>query len=194
MQVELTQTQNDFLQALIKHYKKSPLPSIRQIAEDLNFKYHNSVQHFMEILVFQGLIKKIDSFLFLDKKLFALKIYDSKIPAGIPEEQSTDYCEPFDFDEYMQADNDRCFMLRVSGDSMEGAGIFDGDLIVVDKKIQPTHGLIVVALIDGGYTIKYLRKKGKRHYLKAANPKYKDIHPEYDFKIIGVVTGSLRKF
>ena len=193
MAAELTENQNSFLNALKTHYRKSPLPSIRQIAEDLKFKYHNSVQHYLEALMFSGLVKKIDSFMYLDKKLFGLKIYDSRIPAGLPATAEDSY-EVFDFENYMRADEERTFMLRVSGDSMIDAGIYDGDLIIVDTKIQPTHGLVVVAIIDGGYTVKYLRKKGNRSYLKAANPKYKDIWPESEFKIVGVVTGSVRKF
>jgi len=189
----LTENQSDFLHKLKKEYRKSPLPSIRQIAEDLKFKYHNSVQHYLEALMFQGIVKKIDSFLYLDKKLFGLKIFDSRVPAGLPEEAEDSY-EIFDFDSYMKSDNERCFMLRVSGDSMIGAGIHDGDLIIVDTKIQPTHGVIVVAIVDGGYTVKYLRRKGSKYYLRAANPKYKDIYPEGEFKIAGVVTGSVRKF
>lgn len=190
---ELTVNQEDFLGMLKKQYRKSPLPSIRQIASDLRFKYHNSVQHYLEALMFSGLVKKIDSFLYLDKKLFGLKIYDSRVPAGMPASAEDSY-EIFDFEGYMRADDERTFMLRVSGDSMIDAGIFDGDLIVVDKKIQPTHGLVVVAIIDGGYTVKYLRRKGNKYYLRAANPKYKDIYPESEFKIVGVVTGSVRKF
>ena len=193
MAVELTENQNSFLQMLKEHYRKSPLPSFRQIAEDLKFKYHNSVQHYLEALMFSGVVQKIDSFLYLDKKLFGLKIYDSTVPAGLPATAEDTY-EVFDFEDYLKADEDRSFMLRVSGDSMIEAGIYDGDLIVVDRKIQPTHGVIVVAIIDGGYTVKYLRKKAGKYYLKAANPKYKDIYPESEFKIVGVVTGSVRKF
>ena len=143
--------------------------------------------------MFSGIVKKIDDFLFLDKKLFGLRIFDSRIPAGGPATAEDSY-EVFDFENFMETNEERSFMLRVSGDSMVGAGIYDGDLIVVDTKIQPTHGLIVVALIDGGYTVKYLRKKGNKNYLKAANPKYNDIYPESEFKIVGVVTGSVRKF
>lgn len=190
--IELTENQSSFLSSLKKEYYKSPLPSIRQIAEDLGFKYHNSVQHFLETLMFKGLVKKIDDFLYLDKKLFGLKIFDSRIPAGLPAPTDDSY-EVFDFEEYMGVDNERCFMLRVTGDSMEGAGIFDGDLITVDTKIRPTHGLIVVAIIDGGYTVKYLRKRGNKYYLRAANPKYDDIYPECEFKIVGVVTGCIRR-
>lgn len=143
--------------------------------------------------MFQGIVKKIDSFLYLDKKLFGLKLFDSRIPAGSPATAEDSY-EIFDFDDYTGANDSRSFMLRVSGDSMTDAGIYDGDLIIVDTKIQPTHGLIVVAIVDGGYTVKYLRRKGNKHYLKPANPNYKDIYPESDFKIVGVVTGSVRKF
>ena len=191
--IELTENQNNFLMQLKEHYKRSPLPSIRQIAEDLKFKYHNSVQHYLEALMFSGVVKKIDNFLFLDKKLFGLRIYDSPIHAGSPATAEDNY-EVFDFENYLRADEKRSFMLRVSGDSMIDAGIYDGDLIVVDTKVQPTHGVIVVAIVDGGYTVKYLRKKGSKYYLKAANPKYKDIYPESEFKIVGVVSGSVRKF
>lgn len=193
MAIELTENQDTFLASLKKEYRKNPLPAIRQIAEDLGYKYHNSVQHFLEILMFKGIVKKIDDFLYLDKNLFGLKIFDSRIPAGLPAPSDDSY-EVFDFDDYMSIDNERGFMLRVTGDSMEGAGIYDGDLITVDNKIRPTHGLIVVAIVDGGYTVKYLRKKGSKYYLKAANPKYNDIYPESEFKIVGVVTGSIRKF
>jgi len=143
--------------------------------------------------MFQGIVKKIDDFLYLDKKLFGLKIFDSRVPAGNPATAEDSY-EIFDFEDYMKLDNERCFILRVSGDSMEGAGILDGDLITVDTKIRPTHGLIVVAIVDGCYTVKYLRRKGDKYYLRPANPKYKDIYPEQEFKIVGVVTGSVRKF
>ncbi len=189
----LTENQKEFLASLKKEYRSNPLPSIRQIAKDLEYKYHNSVQNYLEALMFTGLVKKIDSFLYLDKKMFGLKIFYSRIPAGLPAEAEDSY-EVFDFENYMHANEERSFMLRVSGDSMIDAGIYDGDLIVVDRKIQPTHGLIVVAIIDGGYTVKYLKKKGNTSYLKAANPKYKDIYPEHEFKVIGVVTGSIRKF
>jgi SOS regulatory protein LexA len=189
----LTPNQKDFLNTLKKQYRDGPLPSIRQIAKDLEYKYHNSVQNYLEALMFSGMVKKIDSFLYLDKKMFGLKLFDSRIPAGLPATAEDSY-EVFDFENYMHANEERSFMLRVSGDSMIDAGIYDGDLIIVDTKIPATHGLIVVAIIDGGYTVKYLRKKGSTNYLKAANPNYKDIYPENEFKIVGVVTGSIRKF
>ena len=190
---QLTENQTDFLNALKKQYHKGPLPSLRQIAEDLKFKYHNSVQHYLENLMFTGIVKKVDNFLYLDKKIFGLRLFDSRVPAGQPATAEESY-EIFDFEDFMATDNERTFMLRVSGDSMINAGIYEGDLLVVDTKIPPTHGVIVVAIIDGGYTVKYLRKKGGKAFLRAANPKYKDIYPQEEFKIVGVVTGSVRKF
>ncbi len=77
---------------------------------------------------------------------------------------------------------------------MEGAGILDGDLVIVSTEIEPKNGDIVVALIDGGNTLKrFIREKG-RAYLKAENPDYEDIHPVESLEVQGVVTGLIRNY
>lgn len=93
---------------------------------------------------------------------------------------------------HLQATN----LVRVTGHSMVGAGIDDGDYIVVDRAITPEHGHIVVAMIDGEVTVKYLHKQGGRFRLKAANPAYADIVPELGqvVEIWGVVTSCIKRF
>ncbi|WAW11330.1 S24 family peptidase [Oxalobacter vibrioformis] len=87
------------------------------------------------------------------------------------------------------------FLFRVAGDSMEGVGIFDGDVIVVDKSIEPRHNMIVVAVIDGGFTVKRLFKKEKIVRLIPENPKYDpiDFHEGQEMQVWGVVTSCIRK-
>lgn len=85
-----------------------------------------------------------------------------------------------------------CFVLRVRGDSMVDAGVFEGDFVVCAVKLAPKKDDIVVALVDGGSTVKrYMLKDGKP-YLKPENSKYSAIYPESELQIQGVVVGLIR--
>lgn len=88
------------------------------------------------------------------------------------------------------------FYLIVRGDSMIGIGIFDGDILVVDKYLRPQHGDIVVAEIDGEFTVKRLHHRNGVMKLCAENPTYPDIRPKdgQTLEIWGVVTSSIRRF
>lgn len=89
------------------------------------------------------------------------------------------------------------FLLRVSGDSMTGAGIHDGDLLAVHRTREARSGRVVVARIDDEVTVKRLRRKGGKVWLEAANPAYPDIHPARDgtdFELEGLGVGVLRRF
>lgn len=82
------------------------------------------------------------------------------------------------------------YYLRVDGDSMVGAHIVAGDIVVVDKSLEPKSGDIVVAAVDGDFTLKHLKRDGKKAWLVAANPDYPPIalHEALDATLWGVVT------
>jgi SOS-response transcriptional repressor LexA len=82
----------------------------------------------------------------------------------------------------------------VKGDSMIDAGIQEGDMVIVEKTGSPKVGTIVVAEIDGEWTMKYLRKHGNKYYLEPANKKYKPIIPKNELKIAAVVKAVVRKY
>jgi repressor LexA len=84
-------------------------------------------------------------------------------------------------------------MLKVKGDSMIEAGIMPKDYVLVDRSLTPKNKDIVIAEVDGQWTMKYLIKKGKDITLLPANPKYTPIRPKNELKIAGVVTAVLRK-
>jgi DNA polymerase V len=88
------------------------------------------------------------------------------------------------------------FFWRVRGTSMGGAGIADGDILVVNRALQPVHGDIVVAEIDNDFTVKYLHRRGGKVKLVAADPTFPDIVPRegQTLAICGVVTGAIKKF
>ena len=88
------------------------------------------------------------------------------------------------------------FLLRVAGTSMRDAGIDDGDTLVVDRAIKPHHGQVVVAVVDGEFTVKYLHQRAGRVRLKAANPTFPDIVPRdgQTIEVWGVVSSCIKRF
>ncbi len=88
------------------------------------------------------------------------------------------------------------YFLRASGTSMVEAGIFDKDILVVDRAVKPRHGHIVVAIVDGDFTVKQLYQRLGRTKLKAANPTFSDIVPKegQTIEVWGVVTSCIKQF
>lgn len=114
------------------------------------------------------------------------------VPAGFPS-PADDYIDRWlDLNEYLVRNKASTFFMRVTGDSMEGAGIFDGDLLVVDKSLEPVDGQVVIAEIDGSIRVKRLLRKGERCWLESANPKYPLVEVRDEgARIWGVVTSSI---
>jgi|TARA_B110000908_G_scaffold72242_1_gene87194 DNA polymerase V len=122
-----------------------------------------------------------------------LNLYSTKISAGFPS-PADDYVEAkLDLNEHLVKTPSATFFAKAEGDSMVDRGIFDGDLLIVDRSVEAKHGNIIVAAINGGLTCKLLDKKSKR--LIPANKLYRPIviSEDTDFSVEGVVTYSIRK-
>lgn len=123
-------------------------------------------------------------------------LYLSRVSAGFPS-PADDYVESaLDLNEYLISNPAATFMVRVSGDSMTGAGIQDGDVLVVDRSQDARPGKIVVAVLDGELTVKRLRKRNGKYVLVPENPAYSPIEVEMEQELFvwGVVTGVVRRF
>lgn len=116
------------------------------------------------------------------------------VSAGFPSPAEEELRDVISFDEYLITKQAESFLLKVDGDSMIGAGIMPEDLVLVERGREPKTGDIVVAEVDGAWTMKYFRRKGKDVYLEAANPKYPNIIPVAEMRIGGVVTAVVRKY
>jgi repressor LexA len=116
------------------------------------------------------------------------------IPAGSPDETltSTEIRFNVDYDFHGIRDRSRAFALRVTGDSMIGRYIFDGDIVLLDNPADARDGDIVAALIDNQSTIKTLVHKGGKVWLRAENPDYPDLIPLLDLQVQGVVRAVIR--
>jgi len=114
--------------------------------------------------------------------------------AGFPSPAEEELRDVISFDEYLVAHPETSFLLSVTGDSMTGAGIMEKDLVIIERGRQPKNGDIILAEVDGNWTMKYFRKKGRIITLEAANPGYPPIVPQTELRIAGVVTALVRKY
>ena len=116
------------------------------------------------------------------------------IVAGFPSPSEEELRDIISFDAYLVPRANASFLLRVSGDSMTGAGIMPGDLVIVEKGRQPKVGNIVIAEVDGQWTMKYFRREKGQVFLEAANPAYPAIRPRMELRLAGIVTACIRKY
>ena len=116
------------------------------------------------------------------------------VRAGFPS-PADDYIEDeLDLTKFLVKNKAATFLVRAAGDSMEGAGIRDGALLVVDRSAEAHDGSIVIAVVDGQLTVKRLRRVEGRAWLEAANPRYKAIEVSGDDMVWGVVAHAVQSF
>jgi len=124
-----------------------------------------------------------------------LNLFSSQIPAGFPSPAEDFLDKGLDLNEYLIKNKSATFLIKVHGDSMINAGIFDGDMLVIDRSVQPTSGKIVLGVLNGEFTIKRIEKIKNKLFLIAENESFNpiEITGEMEFKIWGVVTFSIHK-
>lgn len=207
---ELTLRQQEILGYLMLYMRDCDTwPSIREIQQHFGFKSTNAVMGHLRALERKGHISRIPG----QARTFRITsaIQDGQWPEGAAEVVEMplhgaiaagypDGVETGGQIGSIQVDAEsaglrrarRTFALKVRGDSMVEAGIFDGDSVILEQRL-PEHGDIVAALIDGETTLKrFIRKPGREPYLKAENPQYPRLHPVSDLVIQGVARAVVR--
>lgn len=128
------------------------------------------------------------------KSLFkGAPLFSTSIRAGFQNLIEDDIEKRISLDKEFEIFSPSTFVFHISGDSMINMGIYEGDLAVVKKTSEINDKDIVIANIDGAYTIKIYRKKADKVWLEAANDEYKNIYPKYKLDIFGKVIGVTRK-
>ena len=125
-----------------------------------------------------------------------LPFFNTSVPAGFPSPAADEHAERFlDLNDFMIKHPSSTFFVRVEGESMRDAGIISGDMLVVDRSLTPSHGRIIVALLDGEFTVKRLLIETDGVYLSPENSDYSPIKikPESLFQVWGVVTYVIHK-
>jgi DNA polymerase V len=122
-------------------------------------------------------------------------LYSSSVPAGFPS-PADDYLDgKIDLNQHLIHHPEATFLVKVEGNSMVGAGIFSGDTLIVDRSIQPHHGQVVLAILNGEFTVKKYNLVDGKTSLLAENPDYLpiEITQDSDFQVWGVVTFVIHK-
>lgn len=124
-----------------------------------------------------------------------LPLFLCRLSAGFPSPAEDHVDANLSLDDLCVQHPAATFFLRVRGDSMRDLGIFDGDIVVVDRSLTPRVGMVVVALVNGAFTCKQLGSHEGRPVLHAANPAYPDIHlgEGEELEVFGVVTNCIHR-
>lgn len=173
-----------------KSFKR--LPTYQEMLSLFNFSSKNAVYRVIQNWLKAGFLEKINRHLMPTKKFFAIPLY-GYIKAGFPTAFDEDL-NLLSLEDYLIEKPNSTFMLKVNGDSMINAGILPNDLVLVEKRNQANDGNIVLARIDGEWTLKILRKSRRAISLEAANPKYPPFIPRQELQVFGVVKGVVRKY
>jgi repressor LexA len=170
------------------------MPSYGEMIDLLGVRSKSVVNFWVNKLIHAGIIEKDNKgHLSFTKRHFAIPMVGS-VQAGFPSPEEEALCDVISMDEYLITRPESSFLLKVSGDSMIGEGIMEGDLVIVEKGREPKNGDVVIAEVDGEWTMKYFRKQGEDIILEAANPKYPLIKPRTELKLGGIVTAVIRKY
>ncbi len=121
-------------------------------------------------------------------------LFSTNIRAGFQVITDDDIEKRISFDKEFDLQSPSIFVFHVSGDSMINMGIYEGDYVVIKKTDLIKDKDIVIANVDGLYTLKIYRKKGNEVWLEAANPEYKTIKPKMKLEIFGKAIGLVRNF
>jgi SOS regulatory protein LexA len=180
----------------ISHFyrQKGRMPSFSEIGEIVGFRSKNAVFKLVNKLEQFKFIERDEKGRLIPRSLASPVRMLGTVEAGFPSPAEEELADTLSLDELLIQNPDATFLLKVSGDSMAGAGILPGDMVLVNKGQVPKSGDIVIAEVDGEWTMKYLRKRGDNVALIAANPLYKPIRPKKELKIAGVVTAVIRKY
>lgn len=182
------------LQKIQSFYQsRKRMPSYAELATLFGFKSKNAAHKFAAKLIDEGIMFKDRLGKLLPGKLMNEVPMVGLVKAGLPAD-ATELTDSIDLESYLVPKKDSTYLFEVDGDSMIEAHIEDGDIVIAEKTQNAKVGDIVIARVDGEFTMKYLRKEGSRMYLQPANKKYKNIYPEHELVIVAVVKGVVRKY
>lgn len=170
------------------------MPTYQEIMGLVGFKSKNAVYKLVNRLQDENFLRKDKRGFLIPYKLYGEIPFVGLVEAGFPSPAEDELSDTMSLDDYLIKNKEATYIMRAKGDSMVDAGIVDGDMLLVERVSEAKAGEIVIALVDGDRTMKYLRQRSGKYYLEPANKKYKPIVPEGELKIEAVVIAVIRKY
>jgi repressor LexA len=170
------------------------MPSYREIAAVTGLRSTNAAFKVVNKMIQQGLLAKDARGRLIPKQLLSDLRFVGLVEAGFPSPADDELFETMNLEGYLIRKPEATYLLRVRGDSMVDAGILPGDLVLVERGAEPHDGEIVIAQIDGEWTLKYFRREGNKVYLQPANGRFQPFYPKEELTIAAVVKAVIRKY
>lgn len=170
------------------------MPVYREMLELFGFSSKNAVHKLVAKFIELGIVEKDSTGKLIPKNIFGETPLLGQVTAGFPVVAEEEKLESLNLDDFLIEKKDSTYLLEVDGDSMIDAHIADGDLVIAEKTNKAKDGDIVVAEVDGEWTMKYFKQKAGKIWLEPANKNYKPIHPVHSFNITAVIKGVVRKY
>ncbi len=177
------------------YFRRKRLPSFSELQFLLGYSSKGGVSLLTAHLVKRGILKRDSKGKLLPTPVLegGIKLLGT-VQAGFPSPAEEELIDTLSLDEFLIKNPQASYLVKVTGDSMIDAGIMPEDLVIVERGRQPRHGDIVIAQVDGEWTMKYYEKRGAKVCLRAANKKYPLIEPKAELVIGGVVVANVRKY
>tara|TARA_E500000178_G_scaffold206226_1_gene203716 strand:+ start:1275 stop:1862 length:588 start_codon:yes stop_codon:yes gene_type:complete len=170
-------------------------PTFAELAELFGYRSKNAVYGPLQKLIQLGYIQqKRSGRLILTPKITGSSRLLGTVQAGFPSPAEEELIDTINLDQYLVRNPEATYLLTVSGDSMIEAGIHPGDIVLVEKGNPPKKNDIIIAQVDGEWTMKYFGKDKQGVYLDPANKAYQRIRPERSLSIGGIVKAVIRKY
>ena len=186
---------NDQSQQLKNFYSsKKRMPSYSEMMELFGFKSKNAVYRLVEKFIDAGIVAKDAMGRLVPTGAFSEVPLLGSVKAGFPSATEEAIDEQLDLAEFLLPKRDGMYMVTVDGDSMIDAHIEDGDIVIAERATTARDGQIVIANIDGEFTMKYFRQKNGKAWLEAANKRFGPMHPEYNLDVVAIIKGVVRKY
>jgi repressor LexA len=176
------------------YHRQGRMPSFSEVGEIAGLRSKNAVFKLINKLEKLKIVKRDTKGRLIPGSIASSVRMLGTMEAGFPSPMEESLADTLSLDDLLIQNPETTFLLKVSGDSMFRAGILPGDMVLVDKGRTPKSGDIVIAEVDGAWTMKYLRKREKAVALIPANPKYKPIRPKNELRVVRVVTAVVRKY
>ena len=185
----------EYKDKLLSFYSREKrMPTYTEMMRLFGFKSKNAVARLVDKFIDAGLVAKDHlGRLIPESSLGSIPLL-GQVTAGFPATVEEELSDTINLEDYLVTGKGNTYMLKVDGNSMIDAHIADGDMVLVEKTNKARDGEIVIANVDGEFTMKYFRKVGDKVWLEPANKDFKPIYPEQYLTITAIIKAVIRKY